>query len=256
MNKKRPESISTKEIFNFHHALAALNVQIDADVDVVSHATSSLDGNTRIWVRSVTFEGFATKGQLNLNNSASIPHWYGLGCDCDLTSTPITIYDGRNNRHEGIAQALNERPTGLNPELVQSDPYTVNPEGGTPEAIFSSTTTGVTTSLVNLCGSSSAIDAPSYVIPTNDPLRVTIEYDVETYDPKLVSQYLSDGKTHGSTIENSLSADILTGGGDYITMQAGHQYTVHLPLGMASVKVSAEVSPWEFGANAEVHLPE
>lgn len=255
LDQKRPDNIGEKETFNFHHALAALNVQIDADVDVVSHATSSLDGKTRIWVRSVTFEGFATKGKLNLNNSASIPHWYGLGCDCDLTSTPITIYDGRSNRHEGIAQALNERPTGLNPELVQSAPYTVNPEGGTPETIFSSTTTGVTTSLVNLFGSSSAIDAPIYVIPTNDPLRVTIEYDVETYDPKLTSQYLSDGRTHGSTIENSISAYI-TNGTTPIVMEAGKQYTLNLHLGVASVKMNASVTPWDDIGNVDVNVPE
>lgn len=248
LDQKRPDNIGEKETFNFHHALAALNVQIDADVDVVSHATSSLDGKTRIWVRSVTFEGFATKGQLNLNNSASIPHWYGLGCDCDLTSTPITIYDGRSNRHEGIAQALNERPTGLNPALVQSAPYTVNPT-------FSSTTTGVTTSLVNLF-SSSAIDAPIYVIPTNDPLRVTIEYDVETYDPKLTSQYLSDGRTHGSTIENSISAYI-TNGTTPIVMEAGKQYTLNLHLGVASVKMNASVTPWadDIG-KVDVNVPE
>jgi hypothetical protein len=247
LDQKRPDNIGEKETFNFHHALAALNVQIDADVDVVSHATSSLDGKTRIWVRSVTFEGFATKGQLNLNNSASIPHWYGLGCDCDLTSTPITIYDGRNNRHEGIAQALNERPTGLNPELVQSVPYTVTPT-------FSSTTTGVTTSLVNLF-SSSAIDAPIYVIPTNDPLRVTIEYDVETYDPKLTSQYLSDGRTHGSTIENSISAYI-TNGTTPIVMEAGKQYTLNLHLGVASVKMNASVTPWADDIDVDVNVPE
>ena len=249
-------SIADRVAFDFQHALAALNVQIDADVDVTSHATNDTkDGYTRIWVRSITFEGFATKGKLNLNNSASIPHWYGLGCDCDLTSTPITIYDGRSNRHEGIAQALNERPTGLNPELVQSDPYTVNPEAVPPTPTFSSTTLGVTTSLVNLF-SSSAIDAPIYVIPTNDPLRVTIVYDVETYDPKLTSQYLSDGRTHGSTIENSISAYI-TNGTTPIVMEAGKQYTLNLHLGVASVKMNASVTPWadDIG-NVDVNVPE
>jgi len=235
--------------FNFQHALAALNVQIDADVDVTSHATNDTkDDYTRIWVRSITFEGFATKGKLNLNNSASIPHWYGLGCDCDLTSTPITIYDGRSNRHEGIAQALNERPTGLNPELVQSDPYTVTPT-------FSSTTTGVTTSLVNLF-SSSAANAPIYVIPTNDPLRVTIEYDVETYDPKLATNRLNDGQTPGSSIKNTLSATVTDGSANPITMTAGKKYTITLHLGMTSVKANATVKDWGAGDTAPVNIPE
>lgn len=243
-------SIADRVAFDFQHALAALNVQIDAEVDVTSHATNDTkDDYTRIWVRSITFEGFATKGKLNLNNSASIPHWYGLGCDCDLTSTPITIYDGRSNRHEGIAQALNERPTGLNPELVQSVPYTVTPT-------FSSTTTGVTTSLVNLFGSSSAIDAPIYVIPTNDPLRVTIEYDVETYDPKLATNRLNDGQTPGSCIKNTLSATVTDGSANPITMTAGKKYTITLHLGMTSVKANATVKDWGAGDTAPVNIPE
>ena len=265
VNETKP-AVAANVTFNFKHALAALNVQIDTDVDDASGShTNAPHGNTRIYVRSITFEGFADKGQLNLY-STNAPQWNNMDCDCDLTSQPITLYDGRRDNREAIAEALNEQKRGLNPAIVQSEPYILTPSFGSNPA-----TPGVTNTPVNLFDVSAwPFDdaenptegeiaarraAPVYVIPTNDPMRVTIVYDVETYDPKLVSQYLSDGKTHGSTIENNISADILNGSSP-ITMEAGHQYTVHLHLGMTSVKVSAKVDDWEFGKNAEVHLPE
>ena len=240
LDQKRPDNIGEKETFNFHHALAALNVQIDADVDVVSHATSSLDGKTRIWVRSVTFEGFATKGQLNLNGG----NWNKLDCDCDLKGDPITIYDGRRDRHEGIAQALNERPTGLNPTVVQSTDYTDT--GNLKD--------GVTNTAVNLFNDAASATSSIYVIPTGDNLRVTIEYDVETIDNKLTSQYLADGRTHGSSIKNTLSATVKNGSGE-IMLEAGKSYTISIHLGMTSVKIDAEVNPWPTSAADIIDLP-
>ncbi len=231
-NETKPD-VASRVNFNFHHALSSLNVQIDADIDVVSHATSSLDGHTRIYVRSVTFTGFTDKGQLNLNNTGDLPVWSKLDCDCDLTAAPYTLYDGRRDGYEGVSSTFNERPTGLNPDIVQSGLYTVS--GST----LSSTTPGVTNTAVNLFDDTES-DAPIYVIPTNDPMTVNIVYDVETYDPKLVSQYLGDGQTHGSTIENNLTATIST-----IQMQAGKRYNVKLHLGMRSVKADAEVTKWD-----------
>lgn len=242
-NETKPD-VATRVNFNFHHALSSLNVQIDADIDVVSHATSLLDGYTRIYVRSVTFTGFTDKGQLNLNNTGDLPVWSKLDCDCDLTASPYTLYDGRRDGYEGVSSTFNERPTGLNPAIVQSGLYTVS--GST----LSSTTPGVTNTAVNLFYDTES-DAPIYVIPTNDPMTVNIVYDVETYDPKLVSQYLGDGQTHGSTIENNITATIST-----IQMQAGKRYNVKLHLGMASVKVDASVTAWDYGGSATVNVPE
>ena len=268
LNKVKP-NISEAVMFNFTHALAALNVQIDADMDVTSHAPSSLHENTRIWVRSVTFDGFAEKGQLNLN----IGNWNNLDCDCDVESRPITIYDGRRDRYEGVSISYNESPTGLNPTIVQSGAYTVTPGAnpGDPETL-STTTLGVTNTPVNLFNTSNwpyvnsnnptdeeiaaALAAPIYVIPTNQPLRVTIVYDVETYDPKLVSQFLSDGRTNGSTIENNITAYIKDGSSNDITLEAGKAYSIHLHLGMTSVKMDATVTPWVEGATATVLLPD
>lgn len=272
LDKTKPTT-NDKINFEFQHALAALNVQIDADVDVATHTESGnpLDANTRIYVRSITFQGFAEKGQLNLNNPGidSPPMWNNLDCDCDLTSDPITIYDGRRDGREGVSPSLNERHTGLNPVIVQSGSYSLS-TASTP--VFTSTTPGVTNTKVNLFDVSTwpyadsaspteeeitaALIAPIYVIPTNDPLYVTIVYDVETYDPKLVSQYLSDGMTHGSTIENCISAYIKKSGDTNITMEAGQKYTINLHLGMTSVKVDASVTAWPTDAtSAEVEVP-
>lgn len=251
-------TVNTTVNLDFHHALASLNVQIDADV--AGHPSGALDSYTRIWVRSITFRGFAERGQLNLNNASVTPHWNNLDCDCDLSSDPITIYDGRRDDREGASASLNELRTGLNPIIVQSGRYTVTP--GSPEPL-SSTTAGVTNTTINLfdptgiSGNADALrTAPIYVIPTNEDLYVTIVYDVETYDPKLTSQYLSDGRTHGSTIENSISAYI-TNGTTPIVMEAGKQYTLNLHLGVASVKMNASVTPWadDIG-NVDVNVPE
>ena len=252
-DKTKP-ALSETVSFNFQHALSALNVQIDADVDEAAHdGSNDVDSYTRIYVRSITFRGFADRGQLNLNNTETTPRWNNLDCDCDLTSDAITIYDGRRDDREGIAASLNETKVGLNPVIVQSVPYTL--DGGSAWGNIAYVTAGVTNTSVNLFNSSTA-SAPIFVIPTNEPLYVTIVYDVETYDPKLTSQYLSDGRTHGSTIENNLSAYIKNGSSENIIMQAGKQYNIRLHLGMTSVKVDASVTKWpDTGTSADVEVP-
>ena len=265
IDKTKP-NVSELVNFNFKHALSALNVQIDADVD--DGSPKVVDKYTRIYVRSITFHGFAEKGQLNLNNNQDNPRWNNLDCDCDLSSDAITLYDGRRDGREGASASLNEQRTGLNPQIVQSGVYTV--DTGTDPHTFTSTTPGVTSTAVNLFDVSNwyanpasptpeekaaALAAPIYVIPTNEEMYVTIVYDVETYDPKLTSQYLSDGRTHGSSIENTISATIKNGG-NAIKMEAGKNYNIKLHLGITSVKVEASVTLWPTdGTSANVQLP-
>lgn len=93
IDKTKP-SVSEQVNFNFKHALSALNVQIDADVD---DGSTGVNTYTRIYVRNITFRGFAEKGQLNLNNNQDQPRWNNLDCDCDLSSDAITLYDGRRD---------------------------------------------------------------------------------------------------------------------------------------------------------------
>ena len=249
MNKIKTDYASDGKVaFNFAHALASINVQIDASDD-----GAALDANTRIYVRSVTFEGFALKGDLDLNKSTEIlapattakPLWYEPYINSSLIGEAVTIFDGRRDGREGVADMPNEKPVGFNPAIIQSAKYL------TP---FGAQTAGVTNTPVNLFVGALADDI--YVIPTDMPLRVTIAYDVETYDENLLSGFLSDGIAHGSTIENVITKTVTLGGND-LTLEAGKKYTIGLHLGMRSVKADATIAGWVTEATpGEANLPE
>ena len=259
MNKIKTDYASDGKVaFNFAHALASINVQIDASDD-----GNPLDANTRIYVRSVTFEGLALKGDLDLNKSTEIltpattakPLWYEPYINSSLVGEPVTIFDGRRDGREGVAEMPNETPIGFNADIIQSGKYTITPA-------FASTTPGVTNTPVNLFAATEGADdatnlnMPIYVIPTDMPLRVTIAYDVETYDENLLSGFLSDGQAHGSTIENVITKAV-TLGGNALTLEAGKKYTIGLHLGMRSVKADATIAAWEPAATpGEANLPE
>ena len=226
--------INDKIHFNFKHALASLNVTIDADIDQVSHGNATyLDDNTKIYVRKVTFEGFADKGSLNLNSEAITdeytPNWFELNSiNRRLSSGTVTIYDGRRDGREGQANATasNETPNNLNSSIIEDD---------------GATTAGVPVTPVNLFDSDDA-EAPIFVIPTDEDLKVTIVYDVETADINL-STYLSDGKTKGSSVENTITKTITVSDSE-LKLKAGKAYKVSLHLGMTSVKFDATVTEW------------
>ena len=231
---KKPK-LSDRIYFDFKHALAQLNVQIDADVEVMSHNTESyLDGATKIYVREVTFEGFADKGMLNLNSEAKTadytPKWVDLSGINEIKSGKVTIYDGRRDGREGQvnASASNEKPQNLNPEIISNEG---NGKPGVPAD-----------KLVNLFAGE-ANNSPILVIPTGENLSVTIVYDVETKDDNLAS-FLSDGKTHGSSVENKITKEIKIGTENLI-LAAGKSYVVKLHLGMTSVKFEASVTDWQ-----------
>jgi hypothetical protein len=235
--------------FDFNHALTALNVKIDAVIDVekptATNPGENLDAATHIYVRSVTFEGFTTKGSLLLNSNTLLgPEWIDyLGMD-HLSVSPVTVFDGRRNGKEGIegSVATDEAPTGLNPVLIQSKPYTAQ-----------NVPAGVTTMPVNLFNS--ATDTASvYVIPNGEPLKITISYDVETKDEKLAA-CLSDGQTHGSSVPNNITKTVTIDGRDLV-MKAGLKYVINLHLGMTSVKFDAVVTGWGNGGSANVDLPQ
>jgi hypothetical protein len=230
--------------YDFRHALSAINVTIDAAVDATTVGTD-VDANTKIFIRSVSFEGLATKGALNLNSTAANgPLWTDYSGSGTPLAEVLTLYDGRRDGKEGVegAVASNETPSGLNPKLVQSKPYT-----------SSDLTPGVTKTAVNLFNSTSST-APVFVIPSSEPLKVTLVYDVETKDDKL-STLLSDGMTHGSTVENVISKNIQIGGSDF-SLEAGKKYTIALHIGLTSVKFDASVSTWADGQSASADLPQ
>ena len=228
--------------FEFNHALAQLNVQIDADIN----NEVADDGKTKIYVRSVTFNGFSMRGSLNLNsNTTDGPIWYDISGTGKLKREPVTVYDGRTDGMEGVSTAsdLSEKPADLNPFIVQDKPY--------GDAQLSA---GVTATAVNLFNG--AADAPVMVIPTPGvPVSVTVVYDVETEDSRLAG-YLSDGVTHGSSVENKITKNITTTQGNMI-LSAGKKYVVKLHLGLTSVKFDADVAVWDNAAyEGTADLPE
>lgn len=227
LNVQRPAAIDQKLKFTFKHALSQLYVDVDAFVDGTDNA-NALAENTKVWVRSITFSGMATRGALNLNNDQpDRALWLEYNGTNDLElGEEITVFDGRKDGKEGVAGAVasNEKLMGLNEQLIQDD--------ATPAH------SGVTNAPQHLFKSSD----PVYVIPTGEDIKITIVYDIETEDDKLAT-YISDGKTPGTSVENRISKDIHFAGAT--SFENGKSYKIHLHLGMNSVKFDAEVVDWE-----------
>ncbi len=254
LNVAKPTT-NSRISFNFKHALSQLNVKIDTDVDDASHGHGeSLNEFTRIYVRSITFEGFTTSGALNLNASATDgPKWYDLSGNARLAVSPVTIYDGRRDGKEGRQNAVasNELPKDLNPTIIQSGEFATTPA---PDKINYDTLDdtnageGVTNVPKNLFNNTNP-DAPIMVIPNKEEsLKISIVYDVETADATLPG-YLSDGKTHGSSIENAISQEL-----SIEPMEAGKKYVINLHLGVTSAKFDATVTPWDDTTYPDQHM--
>lgn len=253
---KNNEKIS----YNFRHALAWLNVQIDADFNAEgvdgSHGETVdfTDGKTKIWIRSITFDGFASKGALNLkNDKANLPKWMASNGTDELETGSVTIYDGRKDGGEGVLsnEATGEQPQTLNPQLIQSEPYALT-SGATDYTTALTTTnniSGVTKSPQNLF-TGTTVDDQIYVIPTSEQVNVTIVYDVETKDDNLAT-YLSDGQYRGSSIQNRITKKNVFNA----ALVAGKTYKLKLHLGMTDVKFEATVEPWANGGQANPYLP-
>ena len=241
IDKTKP-TVTDKVNLVFNHALAALNVQVDAMIDELTPGNNTLADETHIYVRSITFEGFVTKGAFNLNTEQ--PTWYDLAGANYIDGGSVTIFDGQTNGKEGQSNAANESPLGLNPVIVQSAPY--------GDAAL---TAGVTTTAVNLLNGET--NAPIYVIPSGQPLTVTIVYDVETATDELPG-YLSDGVTHGTTVENKITKSVTFGTGQTATnkLEASKQYNLSLHLGLTSVKFDATVNNWSDNTVTGSNLPE
>ena len=240
---QRPNDPAAQKLkFEFNHALAQLNVQIDADVDKYKHADGTdLAAETKIFVRSISFTGLAMKGALNLNNSiANKAEWLDYAGINDIAAgDEFVIYDGRKDGREGVAGATasNEKSLGLNPVIISDD---------------GNTQAGVTGSLVNLFQSATAA-APIYVIPVDETITVTIDYDVETEDANLPN-LLSDGETYGSKINNKISKTITFG--TATKFENGKSYVIRLHLGMNSVKFDADIVDWVDVDPIDTYLPQ
>lgn len=250
-------STGQKVNFNFKHGLAALNVQVHTDVNQATPGEpgTAPDPATKVFIRSVTFEGFDIKGALNLNNiKADEALWYNFNCEDELNNgSEVTIKDGRKDGKEGLTKATKEY-AAINPVFVQSELFTST----------AATEAGVTGTFANLFCKADGTEAaaptdPIYVIPNTDKLKVTIEYDVLTKDGNLAGK-LNDGQTSGSVVKNIITRYITTGqkgnvsNGAYV-LQNGKSYTIYLHLGLNSVEFDAEVTNWTAGANGGASLP-
>jgi hypothetical protein len=236
---------NSKIKFDFKHALAQLRVYIDANVVDMTNGNISEtvdDSHTRIWVRSVTFEGITKEGSLNLNSIAPDAQWYDINGVNKITTGSLAVYDGLKDGREPLEKATTESPATFNTDLIQSKKYkitsgSIDATGGFPK--------GVTQVEKPLFQGGETV----FAIPTGEKMKVTIVYDVETVDPNLAF-YLSDGETQGSTIENKISKTIETFG----SIKSGYCYTLKLHLGMRTVDFDAKVTDW-LNDGADVDLP-
>ena len=267
--------------FQFKHALAQLNVQVDYDADSEDHSDNEIaKGETRIYIRSVSFTGFSMKGALNLNNiEANKPLWKAFDGENEIEAgETTTVNDGRKDGREGVSGAVadNETHRYLNPLFVQDKAFNLEYAGGVqtfPLNLFNTPgadlvkgnvqVDGIPTGKIDLSsnddykavfgtyGSSAyeykadnntLLTMPVMVIPNGDEMTVSIVYDVETKSGNL-STTLSDGATNGASIENKITKTI-TFAGNKNYLEAGKKYIVKLHLGMNSVKFDADVSDW------------
>lgn len=231
--------------FNLKHALAKVSATVqyvaDADLNMTGPGTAHIGAGqtidpakTRIFIRSFKINGIEMKGALNLHvANAGEPNWKDYDGLRDLEFSDYTVfYDGRKDGKEGTdnGEQKNEKPQGLNPALVQASDFTTNP--------------GITAEAQNLFASSGdVIGDYFYVIPRNggEGVNVEIVYDVETIDPNL-STYISDGKTHGISVQNRILKENIFG--TDVDFKAGSAYDIKLFVGMTSVKVDASVVDW------------
>ena len=238
IDKTKPKT-GDKLQFEFHHALSQLNVQIDTDIDADSQSAQE----TRVYVRSVSFTGFTTRGSLNLN-STDAPIWNDMSGTTRPKRDPVTVYDGRIDGAEGRTGSSDaaEKLATLNPNIIQTKPF----------ALFD--IDGVTSTTVNLFQNSEP-DAPVLVVPlAGSPMAVSIVYDVETADSELTGR-LSDGVTPGISVENRITQEVKLSNGEPLTLEAGKRYVVNLHLGLTGVKFSASMTEWDDKEYAKTDMP-
>ena len=260
--------------FNLKHSLAKVKFTIDYVKDDFTPEAALAEGatatdaqkinadETRIFVRSFTIGGWATKGALNLNNTeankAGEPLWKDFDGVKDLAFSDVTFHDGRKDGKEGDVNGIqsNEENQGLNANIIENFAST---KTVSEKIVFGDDkTAGVTAEPQLLFGGDPTKNGGYfYVIPRNEKsganVDVTIVYDVETIDPKLAG-LLSDGATHGTSIENVISKRAILGPGK--DFEAGKQYLIKIHIGMTSVKIDAVVTDWVPTNDENVDLPD
>lgn len=244
--------VSYKVPFLFKHALSKLNLTIDAIVDAVDGNTNPVANGTKIFVRQVTFDGnLATEGTLLLKNTeANKPLWKAIGGTDALAAAKLVLNDGRKKDNEADTENgadPDEKFACLNPMIIQK-----GKAFGTD-----ATEVGVTNATVSLLkpaaddGTASLMVIP---VPVENPdestMKVTIVYDVLTFDENLGVNLQDGSEQKGSTVTNVITKTI-----EKFVFEAGKEYTINMHLGMNSVKFNATVSDWVDNGAKPVDLP-
>lgn len=206
--------------FLFKHALARIGMTIVAAVDQVA-AGGTLDGNTKIVVKSVQLDEVTSTKQLKMKGALNLKN-----------TTPN--------------QALWEETSGDVTGLTVTNADLLNPEiEWDTNAATSFAKAGVTTTEKPVIKDGSGNLQYFMVIPNhaNTDLQVTITYDVITHDAKLADEY--------SVVENTIKKTVTIS-----SLTNNKAYNLKLVLGLTSVKLEAEVADWQVNGSTEVYLPQ
>ena len=214
------QSIGGKVKFAFKHALASLKLTTQLSNDVVGAGGANLPAETHVNIESVTITStLPLTGTLNLNNTTpNVPLW------TSLTDAGSVTFNLPNNKIVSTLQG----------------PYATGKYGvgrDDAENVFISTPQQVI-----------ADDKAFIFLPNNTPggstnatFTVTISYYVETTDTALELGY--------SRVQNTIQKSIS------FPTTGGNQYTINMILGLTTVKLNAQVDPWETGSTNAVDLP-
>lgn len=205
--------------FDFKHALARLELEVIGAFDVTTSGSGygDLDASSKITVESVVITGdWSTSDRLNLHT--------GTWANTTAVSTNQTITINSGN--------------GLNPNVLDNNPANF-------AAITVSGVEGQGNAKSVMTDGSGNTQYLMFIPDTNTKIKeVTITYFVNTNDGNLY-----DGM---SRVQNVITKTL----GTPITLSAGNAYKLVLTLGMTTVKIDAQVSPWvTTGNESEVWLP-
>ena len=228
------ETVTEKVNFLFKHALARFGgsatgsghggIWVALDLNQVrtptgNSGTASKEAATLVTIKSIKIENgeisapytFKTQGVFNLATGT----WSGL--TSDYTISDEDKYDVANELNNAIAEPL----SGL-------------ANDGTGWKIGGAAFSGVTTTLQQIY-----TDKDSYYLipsnPTDQKLKITVEYTVRTYDANL-----NNGGNAWTEVDQKISKIVTFSSG----LESNKIYRLNIYLGLTSVKFTATVSSW------------
>lgn len=215
--------------FEFAHALSRIGFTVQGAVDQITAGGSLADGTT-ITVNKVILSD--TPYTDYTNDTPTAP---STGDFCKSGTLNLNNFSWDEFSDETQHFTLNSEnfniPTDKNPKTFTL----TGEETNTPQTLTNT-------------------DSYLMVIPQKlAALYVNIEYTVTTEDSGNTTN------NNNSTITNYISQRISnskTAGDDSFTFEMGKAYTFNLILGMTSVKIAAEVTPWSEEPSEDVDLPE